>query len=279
MTAKYNLVVSAENNPYSGWQCKLFYFSCVTRLQQEPIIVVHDTNQDLYRDFQELRKAGCPIYRAPNFRITASGDDYYPRNTAGTLIYAANICAQQEQPIVLCDPDMIFLSQPPFPNTLAGDFCSYMNYDRPFVETAKRELHIERPLSEIEKETLRCSVPYVIPVACAAPLGEAWLKAVDAFPPRRWEDIMYAFGLAVVKLGLELQLTHLTDHNYWPDAPSTASMIHYCYGDARWSKRAYFTEEQAQKVWEPHLELPEGTILGAILGQIKAASAFYDNRR
>ena len=37
---------------------------------------------------------------------------------------------------------------------------------------------------------------------------------------------MYAFGLALVKLGLDVQVTHLIDHNYWPNEPARAPMIH-----------------------------------------------------
>jgi len=52
---------------------------------------------------------------------------------------------------------------------------------------------------EAQKGELRCGVPYVIPVSDAGRLAELWLEAIDAFPPRRWEDNMYAFGLAVAK--------------------------------------------------------------------------------
>ena len=106
-------------------------------------------------------------------------------------------------------------------------------------------------------------------------LGTIWLKAVDAFSPRRWEDIMYAFGLAVVKLGLELNVTRLADHNYWPHEKLKAPMIHYAYGDERWTKRNYFRDEEIHDLWNPTIEAPEGTILGEILAQIREARDFY----
>ena len=274
MTGAHRIVVSAENNAYTGWQCKLFYFSCVTRLNHQPIIVVHESGNESHPDFYDLVKAGCRVHSAPNYRITGHGDSYYPRNTAGSLIHAGEICSRDDL-VVLCDSDMIFARAPQFPSTLSGDFVSYMNYDREVVVKAKNDLGIVRELGKEEEETLRCGVPYVIPAAIAKELGHAWLQAVDAFPPRRWEDIMYAFGLAVVKLGLEVQLTHLAAHNFSPTELLTAPMIHYCYGDERWSKRDYFHEDQARAVWNPTLGAPDGTILGELIRQIRDAAVFY----
>jgi len=274
MTGKHQVVVSAENNAYIGWQCKLFYFSCVTRLKHQPIIIVHDSGYDWHPDFHELAKAGCALYQAPNYRVNGKGDDYAPRNTAGTLIHAAELCAENEF-IVLCDPDMIFTSPMQFPESLSGDFVSYMDYDKDFVPAARNNFGIKRELSNTEKETLRCGVPYVIPTTQAREIGSAWLEAVDAFALRHWEDIMYAFGLAVTKLGLQVNLTHFATHNYWPDEKLNAPMIHYCYGDERWSKREYFKDEEVRKLWDPAVAAPEGTVLGELLAQIREAGEFY----
>ena len=275
MTGKHQIVISAENNAYTGWQCKLFYYSCVTRMNHQPIIIVHDSGNDWHPDFHDLSKAGCALYAAPSYRLNKTGDDYAPRNTAGSLIRAAELFAGQDMLIVLCDPDMIFTRPAEFPEILSGDFCSYMNYDRDFVGDALRELGLDREQLEPQKDSLRCGVPYVIPIAQAHALGTTWLEAVEVFPPRRWEDIMYAFGLAVVKLGLKLNLTHLADHNYWPGEKVTAPMIHYAYGDEHWTKRNYFTDEQVRDLWSPMLDGPAGTILGEILGQIREAREFY----
>lgn len=275
MTGKHQIVVSAENNAYTGWQCKLFYFSCVTRMNHQPIIIVHDSGQDWHPDFHDLVKAGCAIYSAPNYRFHGSGDDYAPRNSAGSLIRIAKLFAGQDVLIVLCDPDMIFARPAQFPEILSAEFSSFMNYDRDFVSDALLKLGIDRQTLEADKDSLRCSVPYVIPLTQAHELGTTWLEAVDAFSPRRWEDIMYAFGLAVVKLGLKLNVTHLADHNYWPDEKVKAPMIHYAYGDERWTKRNYFRDEDAHDLWNPTAEAPAGTILGEILAQIREAREFY----
>jgi len=275
MTGKHQIIVSAENNAYIGWQCKLFYFSCVTRMNHQPIIIVHDWGDDWHPDFYDLAKAGCTLYPAPSYRVNKDGYDYAPRNTAGSLIHAAEICAGNNEFIVLCDTDMIFARPAEFPGVLSGDFITYMNYDRDFVSDALRELGMNREQLEPQKDSLRCGVPYVIPITEAHALGTTWLEAVEAFPPRRWEDIMYAFGLAVVKLGLKLNVTHLSNHNYWPGEKVSAPMIHYTYGDERWTKRKFFRDEQVRELWSSTLDAPAGTILGEILGQIREAREFY----
>ncbi|MDT5062356.1 MAG: hypothetical protein QOH63_2815 [Acidobacteriota bacterium] len=278
MNHKRLIVVSAENNPYMAWQCKLFHFSCVSRLQQTPLIVVHETGAaELHPDFQELVKVGGRAQRAPSYKLTAKGDIYAPRNTPGSLLHAAETYGSECDSLVLCDPDMIFVRPPEFPTTLSGDYCSYMNYDLDCVEVARQALSISREMIDEQREALRCGVPYVIPVDEARPLAEAWIEAIDAFPARKWEDVMYAFGLAAVKLGLRVTPTRMSQSNYWPDAISKADVVHYCYGDETWSKRHYFRQEQARNVWQPRVESPAGTVLGEILSQLREAEKFYSS--
>jgi hypothetical protein len=274
MSEHFQIVVSAENNSYLSWQCKLFYFSCVTRTNHQPIIIVHDSGRDWHPDFYDLTKAGCAVYPAPSYRINPNGYDYACRNFPGTLIQAANVLRDRDVFIVLCDPDMIFTRPLQFPKTLSGDFCSYMNYDRDFVIEAKRRLGIRRELSPHEKETLRCGVPYVIPIQQAAQIGSTWIEAIDLFTSRNWGDIMYAFGLAVTKLDLKVNLTHLVDHNYWPDEKLKAPMIHYCHGDERWNKRHYCGDQDGSGVWNPP-DGAQGTILGELFTLIREAREFY----
>jgi hypothetical protein len=275
MTGQHQIVVSAENNPYMGWQCKLFYYSCVTRLNHQPIIIVHESGSDWHSDFYDLAKAGCFVDRAPSYRAHPFRDEYPPRNTAGSLIRAAELFAGQDVLIVLCDPDIIFARELEFPTILSGEFSSIMNYDRDFVAPALRAMGIERELPDDEKASLRCSVPYVVPTDLAHELGSVWLQAVDAFSPRRWEDIMYAFGLAVVKLGLKLNVTHLSDSNFWPDEKVKAPMIHYAYGDERWTKRNFYRDEHMRELWNPPPGIQEDSILGEVIKQIKEANKFY----
>jgi hypothetical protein len=269
------IIVSAENNPYLAWQCKLFHFSCTTRLKQTPLFIVHETGAGLHSGFKEILKVGGHVRTAPSYKLTAQGDLYPPRNTPGTLLHAIELYGTEHDFVMLCDPDMIFVRPPEFPQTLSGDYCSYMNYDLDCVEVARRRLDISRAILDEQKETLRCGVPYVIPVAHARPLAERWIEAIDAFPARKWEDVMYAFGLAAIKLGLRVTPTRMAESNYWPDAISKADVVHYCYGNEVWSKRHYFREEQAQSVWQPRADSPRDTVLGEILSQIRDAEKFY----
>ena len=135
MKPSHHIFVSAENNAYCGWQTKLFYFSCVTRLEHQPTIIVHDSGRRWRQDFYDLARAGARVCSAPSYARSVR-DFYPPRNTAGTLMHAAEMCRPDEF-IVLCDPDMIFVSEPDFPDSLAGNFYSYMDYDGREVATAK----------------------------------------------------------------------------------------------------------------------------------------------
>lgn len=274
MTNRHRIVVSAENNPYSAWQSKLFYYSCVTRLDHQPIIIVHDTGEQWHHDFCDLVKAGAIVRRAPSYRA-GHAYNYYPRNTAGTLIHAVEHCDLRDEFIVLFDSDMIFLRQPWFPESLAATSYTNMNYDRDEVRIAADRLSLPRDVLAARTEELCCGVPYVIPTSEARLLANKWLGAIDAFPRLTQGDMMHAFGLAVIQLGLEVTLTHTVDLNYWPYERPNADVIHYGYGDDTWDKRHYFTSSQARNVWKPAVDAPRGTILGEILAQIREAAAFY----
>lgn len=288
---KHRLIVSAENNPYLAWQCKLFYFSCVSRLKRQPIVIVHETSDDWAPGFYELAKAGCAVYCAPNYRTFGGGDNLPGRNHAGSMIKAAEVCSEQAEFIVLCDPDLIFVTPIDFLDRLSAEYSSFMDYDLPYVEEARLQFGIQRQELDEQKARLTVAVPYVVPTTIAAEFGHTWLQAIDAFPrreanpenastsnnptPKRRHVVMYGFGLAVLKLGLDVEVTHFVDHNFWPYEPARAPIIHYAYGDERWTKRAYFTEEQARAVWHPKAKAAEGTILNEILAQLEQAGEFY----
>ena len=275
MTTAHQIVVSAENNPYIAWQCKLFYFSCVTRMNHQPVVVVHDMGEEWHPDFYQLAKAGCAIYSAPNYRFDRDGNDYACRNHPGSLLRAAELLHDQDILIVLCDPDMIFARRVEFPQVLAGEFSSFMDYDRDFVNDVLPKLGVTRNAIDKQKDSLTVSVPYVVPSEVARELGTTWMSAIEFFSPRRWEDVMYAFGLSAVKMGLSLEVTHLVDHNYWPEAEGRAPIIHYAYGDERWNKRDYSSDETNREVWNPPESYPPETILGKLANQIKEAREFY----
>jgi hypothetical protein len=274
MTNRSRIVISAENNPYIAWQCKLFHYSSVSRLKQLPLFIVHETKEALSPDFYEIIRAGGTVRVVPNYRRVPHGDEYPCRNIPASLLHAAEFCREDEQ-IVLCDPDMLFARDPRFPASLAGCFYSYIDFDRDFVEPARLKMNISREAIDARKEELRCGGPYVVPWEVARPLAKVWLEAVEAFEPRRWEDVMYAYGLAVIKLGLRSRLLHLVDTNHKQLSPLDSAIIHYCYGDERWNKRQYFQPEKAQRVWQTEASAPRETILGEILTQIKEASDFY----
>jgi len=274
MTA-HQIVVSAENNPYIAWQCKLFYFSCVTRMNHQPVVIVHDWGEEWHPDFYELAKAGCAIYSAPNYRYDRDGNDYACRNHPGSLLRAAEIFHDQDVSIVLCDPDMVFARRVEFPQGLAGEFSSFMDYDRDFVNEVLPKLDLMREALDQQKDSLCVSVPYVIPSRIARQLSRSWLSTIELFSPRRWEDVMYAFGLSAMKIGLSVEVTHLVDHNYWPEEKLQAPMIHYAYGDERWNKRDYGTDETNREVWNPPNDYPAETILGELAKQISEAREFY----
>ena len=274
MKPTHRIIVSTENNAYSGWQCKLFYFSAVTRLNHQPTFIVHDSGMDWQQDFRDLVRAGATVLAAPSY-VQGPRDFYPPRNTAGTLIHAAGICTNNEL-IVLCDPDMIFLGMPQFHEVLSGNFYSYMDYDDPRVLAAAQSLGVPRSRIEKQKEELRCGVPHVIPSQIAQPLGEAWLEGLDAIVNRNWIDSMYGFGLAALKLGFRVKRTNLVDTNLRQNARVAKKIIHYCYGDEQWEKRWFF-DEQASEVWHPQVSTRKGTILGELVTQLNEARDFYSN--
>lgn len=278
MQTGQRIFVSAENNAYCGWQCKLFYVSAITHLNHRPTFIVHDSGEEWHRDFQDLENAGATVRAAPSYARSVT-DTYKPRNTAGSLLHAAEICNEDEW-IVLCDPDMIFTGDPELPNTLSVNFYSYMNYDRPEVLTAMRKLNIPQTQLESQKEDLRGGVPYVIPASIARDLGKLWLDAVDAFPPRDWIDIMHAFGLATTMLGLKVTRTDVADSNFRQSDQMQRKMIHYCYGDRIWNKRNFFDDDyESEKLWAPSIPAEEGTILKEILDQLREAKRFYQEPR
>ncbi len=277
MTGKHRIVVSTQNSPYHAWQAKVFYFSCVTRLDHQPIVIVHENGQPWHPGFADLVRAGAMVRKAPSY-ITQNR--LPTRNCAGTLIHAAALCNPDEL-IVLCDPDMIFVRRPAFCREFSGNYYSYLDYDQPHIQAAAERLGIQPHALRERQNQLCCGVPYVIPVHQATPLAEAWLNAFDAFSfeDRNWDhiwlDVMYAFGLAVMKAGWTLTLADLVNMDNPPGAILDHEMIHYCWGDPAWDKRWYLSDEEAQRVWDPPFEPAEGTVLRELFSQIRQARGFY----
>jgi hypothetical protein len=274
---RYRLVVSSENNPYMAWQTKLFYYSCVSRLKHQPLIILHESGSEVCPDFHDITRGGGIVRVVPSYERSPSGETYPPRNTAGTLLHAAQACQGEYDFIVLCDPDMIFVRETDFAQQLSGGHYPYLDYSSEEVQSAARQLGIQPQLIEAHEDELRCGVPYVIPVAEAYGLAKRWLAAVDMFSARGWTDIMYAFGLAAIQAGMRISLMNGVDFNCYPESKLTGFVIHYCYGNQTWDKRHYVTAQQAGKVWEPAVEGAEGTVLKEIVSQLREAKQFYRN--
>jgi hypothetical protein len=272
---RFHIVVSAENNSYLAWQCKLFHYSCLTRLNLTPTFIVHKSEEKWHDGFKEIVRAGGCVKGAPNYRVSARGYDFPPRNTPATLLHAARMFSGQDVFIVLCDPDMIFVRRPAFPRKFSGDYCSYLNFDLETVRVAQRRMRLTKKEFDMKAQKFATGVPHVIPAAKAQVFAETWITTIDSFPEMVWEGSMYSFCMAAVKLGIKVSLTHVADHNYWPNAPVRNDMIHYCYGDESWDKRDFLTDDQSHLVWNPRVNGRDGSVLKEILSQIAEANQFY----
>ena len=276
--SQHHIVVSAENNCYMAWQCRLFHYSCMTHLGIRPVFIVHDLDHDWHPYFIDIVGARGIVRRAPTYRRTANGNDYSPRNTAGSLLQASQIGYPRNDFIVLCDADMIFLRKIVFPQAAAAEGCSNLDYCDIRVRAAARRFGIDDQLLRKRKSRIECAVPHVVPVSKAQRIAETWLEAIDSFQSGLWQTSMYAFGFAVLKLNLKLLLTRFVALNDEPhERIGRAKIIHYAYGDKTWNKRDYWYAKNSSKVWKPSIEAPGGTVLGEILSQILAADAFYSN--
>ena len=276
-TGHHHIVVSSENNSYMAWQCKLFHYSCVSRLGLVPVFIVHSLERKWHPYFSDIVEAGGIVRSAPSYRTTRRGHDYSPRNTPGTLLEAAQIGYDRGDYIVLCDADMIFLSRIKFNYTFAAEGCTNLDYDQAGPRRAAQRLGIDGATLRRSRGKIECAVPHVIPVTHARSFADAWLEAIDSFDPGIWETSMYAFGLATLRLGLRLKLTYdvaLNDEQHFENA-GTAKIIHYAYGDDTWNKRHYWEARAAKKVWYPTVKAREGTVLSEIVKQIREARDFY----
>lgn len=278
MISKHRIVVSLENNAFHAWQAKLFHFSCVTRLNHHAIFIVHENGSAWQPDFSDLVRAGAIVRKAPSYFTGVAAT----RNFAGSLIQAAPLCAPDEL-IVLCDPDMIFIGKTEFRQEFSGNYYSYMDYEQPPVHAAARRLGIQLKLLRAWQEQVRCGVPYVIPADRARRLGEEWLTAFDAFRTKNrdfndvWLDVMYAFGLAVIRLGWTVALSDSVNMDHPAGILLDREIIHYCHGEPAWDKRWYWSPEDVPQVWDPPFQPAEGTVLYELFSQLRQAANFYRN--
>jgi hypothetical protein len=274
--ASVRIIISAEASAYMAWQAKLAHYSCLSRLGQVPLVVAHERDHVEIADLTDIARTGGRVLHAPSYRTTSRGFRYAARNSAGTLLEAARVTGSAAEWLVLCDADIVFTRRTRFGRCLSGAHCAYLDYTEGPVRAAMRRLGISTRDVARPGETLHCGIPYVIPLAQAETLAWAWLEAIDAFVPPRWEDVMHAFGLAVVGLGLRLRHNRLADTNYWPRAPVRAPVVHYCYDNAAWSKRRFTSPRAARCVWAPPSGARPGTVLAEVFRQLREAHAFFE---
>lgn len=273
-------LVSCEDRLYHAWQAMLLHYSCLTRVGVPVTVMVHEGDGSLTPefalagDFAAIERTGGRVLRAASYARRGRGAPYPPRNAQGTLLEAAALF-DADDVIVLCDPDFVFTAAFPVPDALAAAEYTYLDYTEAAVRGAAGRLGVSEAALASYGDRLMCGPPYLVPVRQARAVAQAWLEAIDAFDEPRWWDNMHAFGLAVARLGLPLERPLLAECNWWPDEPASTPIIHYCYDNDAWSKRNYQHDGDAALVWRSGAGGGNGTVLGAVLGQLHEAAEFY----
>ena len=209
-------IVSIEDTPYHTWQALLFAHSAWTRCGVRPSVVIHDQVNASFGGAADILNDVVDILRVQSYRGKVCGLDYPPRNFPGTLLEAAHRWALEDDWFVLFDPDMLFVQKVEFVPRWSADRVGY------------------------GPAGARVGVPYVIQASRAEELAWEWLRVLDSAKTWTWEMVMWAYVVAMRRLGIGYAETQWADSNFKPLAVSTAPMIHYCYGDEkRWTKRAF----------------------------------------
>jgi hypothetical protein len=244
MSFSVRWIISAENNPNLAWQCALFWRSATRYCGVEPTFIIHQTGNPRDPLFDRF-SSGDHLIFAPSYRCLANGRLYVPRNNVGTLIEAAR--RFHEDWFILFDPDMIFTRDPQFRYQWSGDRVEY------------------GPLG------MRVGAPYVIPRETAAEFACRWLKQLDSETSTEWTISMWAFVKACRDLGIVYQETEYCMCNYRPTVPATKPIIHYCYNNLKWSKRAFLTD--SSQVFKHIPTGVEGSVEEEIFRQLRETSA------
>jgi hypothetical protein len=292
MTRGFELVVSAENNPYMAWQALVFHYTCTRHIGAAPIVVVHGDDNELDPLYQCLIDHGGRIQRAPTYRDSGRFS-YPPRNTPATLAHVR--VDPRTKYLVLCDPDLVLLRPWPLvaislePDEVSLDGVSYLMPDdetRPALAAAYAAHGVE--LAETERKPVPGGVPHIIPVAQQEALSREWLRLVDSLLTKLVSDptmvfaslaSMWALDLAIRRLRLRPVVTRYAISNFLGDQPlprspgSEAILLHYCYGDASFDKRNYMSAEQVRDVW--HVRAEPGSVHEALCAEIRAAGSYY----
>ena len=296
----FEIVVSAENHSYNGWQALLWHHVALVWLGRAPLVVVHGEEPDLAEPYRDLIAHGGRVQRAPNYR-TVNGVSYAARNTAATLLHVQT----DADYLVICDPDILIAGPWPLeqyalsPNPASLDSVAYLVIDdeaRTWLAPACRRAGL--PLGKIRRFRAAGGVPHIVPRGLQHELGAAWLRLHDTFHPLDgpnpeqdasqlpWLSLasMWSFLMALHQLGIEPVVTRFCMTNYqgaldpredgFPDRP----LLHYCYGDATFDKRSYEADRGGRgSVW--NVRAPAGTINGLIASALRAAGEFYGYRK
>jgi hypothetical protein len=267
---EYQIVVSAENSPYMAWQIALFCYSALTNAaaKVKPIVVVHGPPEPLLPAFRLVHAAGCHVVRAKQYWGLPGRREYRPGNTIMTLLAALRHL--QCDHMLLCDPDMIFNRPPVYDYPFCADEYDYMDYTQDPVRAAIERARLPESAARELTENSRFGVPYLIPAVSGARIGLRWLQVMDFFSEPRWEDVMYAFGIAAMAEGLAVRRTRFVEHNLRPMNPSVKEMIHYCYGDKTWSKRKFCPLRELGGI-----QAPLGSIMGQIINQLSLSAEYF----
>jgi len=295
---RYEIVVSAENNPYVAWQAMLFHYSCLKHTGHAPLVVVHgDTTERLVAGLQRLERHGGRIQRVPNFRLHR-GFDYAPRNTPGTLR-----CVESDADyLVLCDPDMIFFGPGRFErhrlaeDQITLDRVPYMAVNgetRSYLSAACKRAGVS--LKRLAREQLGGGVPHIVPISLQPALSREWFRSLDFFfpvgtasrvrtltgqPQISWLAGMWALIFAIHRLGLRPVKTQFALSNFdgaltrLPPLDGNPFLIHYCYGDSVFNKREFYGASGAcANVW--NVRASDESVSGRICREVAAATEFY----
>lgn len=263
------IVVSADNSPYLAWQTQLFCFSALTRLHKHPLVIVHRGAAPLLPEFEIVKSWGCRVVEAPQFHNHPK-QVYLARNEVGSLLVASSLPELRQGHVLFCEADMLFVKRVRYTGQLSAERYTYMDYKAERVAATARKFGLEDRLEEFNR-TQAIGVPYLIPGGDLPRIASRWMAVLDAFDTLEWIDIMYAFGLA---LALENITPNITNHmilNLDHMAPLDKSIIHYGYGDERWSKRSFWDSSPLTCLPEPSTTGLSGTVLGEMLTQIKQA--------
>jgi hypothetical protein len=240
------VVISAENNPYCGWQCAVAA-TAAKRWGYDVWVFAHSPpGAVIDPPLDALRDRGVRVEFPPPAAVSA-GVPYLPRHTPATLAAAAESAGPNDL-LVLCDPDVLIVERVPFTPWAAAP-CTYL---------------------DALEHSSRVQTPYCIPATAAAELARAWMSEIDrrtAGGDETYIRVMYAAVAAAAALGMRFEPTLPCVTNFCEQDPATP-LIHYCYPAPGFNKKAYAVLYQVDEVWGVLPCGEPGTILHAITSAV-----------